>query len=92
MVETLSKTKTSISKNRGLWESSKGSFLSWGVGEVLGKLGRSDDAGTVSGRMRRLSQVRTKGQGTPLRHLNSKFIPETSDCSVWWYESQPGAR
>lgn len=53
------------------------------VGEVLGKLGRSDDAGTVSGRMRRLSQVRTKGQGTSLRNLNSKFIPETSDCSVW---------
>ena len=48
----------------------------------MGSLGRSDNAGTVSGRMRRLSQVRTKGQGTPLRHLNSKFIPETSDCSV----------
>lgn len=40
----------------------------------MGRLGSSDDAGAVSRRMGRLSQVRTKGQGTPLRHVNSEFF------------------
>lgn len=53
-----------------------------GVGEVLGRLGRSDDAGAASRRIGRLSQVRTKEQGTPLRHVNSQFFqkPQTVHC------------
>ena len=40
----------------------------------MGRLGRSDDAGAASRRMGKISQVRTKGQGTPLRHVNSEFF------------------
>ena len=62
------------------------------VGEVLGKLGRSDDAGTVIWKDEKAQPVTNKGARYFTSTSKLKIYPRNLRLFSMGYESQPGAR